>query len=70
MTEKHWFAERRLGPREYERCAGQPEGGFETITDAMDWLAAQGHIVDEGPDDEGLTVWRGWGTEFFIKGTP
>lgn len=63
-----WYAGRNAygvkhRPRYYvERLLGQPEDGFDSISEVAEWLIEQGHVQEE-ETDEGKSL-RGWGDEF------
>lgn len=41
---ERWYAERRIGVRQYERHPDQPEDGFDTIGGVIDFLLDRGEI--------------------------
>lgn len=60
-----WYAGRGVYDREHRprhyvlRLAGQPEDGFRSIGEVMDWLARRELIV--GREDSEGVIWEGWG---------
>ncbi len=66
---ERWFAgerryDRKHRPRHYTvRLLGQPETGFEKVSEVMEWLEAEGRIKRVVDPDEGDFL-NGWGDPY------
>lgn len=68
---KRWYAYKPLGAGGYAFHSDQPEGGFASVSEVMDWLAERGeieYVADPTMEDGGF--WRGWGDVWHARGKP
>lgn len=66
-SRERWYAARQQEfRRKPRRMRGQPDYGFATVDEVMDWLEAHGHIEKVEPSrlSGGEPWWRGWGDPF------
>ena len=66
---ERWYAERRLGFKDYVRLDDQPKNGFDTVACVIDWLLEQKYIrrIRASDNDEGIARYEYWGTRYYAR---